>query len=307
MANKRPRPTTANATISDDFKLINSISGKMESRLQRAGIKTYAQLAELMPSEIARQLGNPAGLLERIIRENWAGQARELAELGERKKNEAADSDKSLSDQRYETFAAELSLDSQGQVLSTRLMHVPSGEEACWEGWHEQLLLDFFAQRAGLRLSAKNETKTSSAGKPETITPDLPNFDAAGESVAEIEKKRLQKFVVMAGGERASRLLQHNQPFRVRLWLDETALAKRPFAYSAVIQARNLADENQTSHHQEGYVEFGETALLDVENVLLNPGAYRLRAVVTLHPRGAQVSPDANYNFQVEGGVLQVC
>lgn len=323
MANKRPRTASEPAPTADDFKLINSISGKMENRLQRAGISSYAELAELTPSEIAGKLGNPAGLLERIIRENWSGQARELAEFGSRSKSKKDDSAEQAGDQRYETFAAELLLDDGGQVLNTRLMHVPSGEEARWEGWDERRLLGFFEQRAGLRLSGAAESVEPATvlARAEEIraraiaAKSQPEPTAAGPVAAAVEfddaeKAAGRKLAVLTGeNDQASRLLQHDQPFKVRLWLsDSAALAGRQFAYSATIQARNLASQQQTAHREGGYVEFGEQAVLDVKNVLLaESGAYRLKAIVSLQPGGREASSDAGFSFQVEGGILQVC
>ncbi|MDX2039655.1 MAG: hypothetical protein SF097_00315 [Acidobacteriota bacterium] len=325
MANKRPRTASEPAPAADDFKLINSISGKMESRLQRAGITSYAELAELAPSEIAGKLGNPAGLLERIIRENWSGQARELAEFGNRSDDSADKSAESTSNQHYETFAAELVLNSDRQVLNTRLMHVPSGEEARWEGWDEQRLLSFFAQRSGLQLSGTVESaaepapvsaetvlakaedvhaKTSTAAPQSEPATNLPVAADTSDFVSEPAR-----FVVLTGeNDQVSRLLQDNQPFRVRLWLSDNAdLAKQQFMYSATIQARNLTDNNQTAHRESGYVEFGDQAVLNINNVLLASGAYRLKAIVNLQPSGKEKLTNAGLNFQVEGGMLQVC
>lgn len=323
MANKRPRTASEPTPAADDFKLINSISGKMESRLQRAGISSYAELAELTPSEIAGKLGNPAGLLERIIKENWSGQARELAEFSSRSKSKKDGSAEQVGDQRYETFAAELLLDDGGQVLNTRLMHVPSGEEMRWEGWDEQRLLGFFAERAGLQLlgEAESAEPATSLAKAEEIRARVnaakskPEPKAAKPVAAEVEfddaeKAAGRRLAVLTGEtDQASRLLQHDQPFKVRLWLsDNAALAGRRFAYSATIQARNLTSQQQTAHREGGYVEFGEQAVLDVRNVLLAAsGAYRLKAIISLQPGGRDASPDAGLNFQVEGGILQVC
>lgn len=328
MANKRPRTASEPAPTTDDFKLVNSISGKMENRLQRAGITSYAELAELTPSEIAGKLGNPAGLLERIIRENWSGQARELAELGNRSKKQPEDSAEKDADQRYETFAAELVLDSGNRVLNTRLMHVPSGQEARWEGWDEQRLLSFFAQRSGLRLSGATESVVEPAPLPaesvlakageiraKTVVSQSPSVVGTASPVSNVTKPDRaetippQRFAVLTGEhDQVSRLLHHNQPFKVRLSFgDACELVKKSFTYSATIQALNLTDRNQTAHRERGYVEFGEEAMFDVKNVLLASGAYRLKAIVNLQPIGQEAFPNAGFNFQIEGGMLQVC
>jgi predicted flap endonuclease-1-like 5' DNA nuclease len=64
----------------DDLKLINGIGPGVESRLHGVGIYTFAQLAALSPADIAASVSGLAGLTtERIIKQDWIGQARKLA------------------------------------------------------------------------------------------------------------------------------------------------------------------------------------------------------------------------------------
>jgi hypothetical protein len=64
----------------DDLKLINGIGPGVEKRLNSIGIYTYSQLAALSPADIAASLANLSGLsTERIIKQDWVGQARRLA------------------------------------------------------------------------------------------------------------------------------------------------------------------------------------------------------------------------------------
>src|SRR5258708_5358151 len=63
----------------DDLKLINGIGPAVERRLHGVGIYTYAQLAALSPADIAAAVADLAGLsAERIIKQDWIGQARKL-------------------------------------------------------------------------------------------------------------------------------------------------------------------------------------------------------------------------------------
>ena len=65
---------------SDDLKRINGIGPGVESRLHGVGIYTFAQLATLSPADIAASVSGLASLTtERIIKQNWIGQARTLA------------------------------------------------------------------------------------------------------------------------------------------------------------------------------------------------------------------------------------
>src|SRR5437867_5513742 len=79
MASKRSRSSAAAVPPgADDFKLINSINSSVENRLYKAGILTFAQLAALSPGEIVAQVAGLASA-ERIIKQDWIGQARALA------------------------------------------------------------------------------------------------------------------------------------------------------------------------------------------------------------------------------------
>lgn len=64
----------------DDLKLIHDISPAVERRLHSTGIYTFAQLAALFPADIAASVAGLSGLTaERIIKQDWIGQARKLA------------------------------------------------------------------------------------------------------------------------------------------------------------------------------------------------------------------------------------
>jgi hypothetical protein len=81
MAGKRS-PTTRNAEPPriDDLKVINGIGPAVEKRLNGVGVFTFAQLAALSPADIAAAVAGLSGLsTERIIKQDWIGQARKLA------------------------------------------------------------------------------------------------------------------------------------------------------------------------------------------------------------------------------------
>jgi hypothetical protein len=65
---------------SDDLKLINGIGKAVEDRLHDHSIYTFAQLVAASPADIAAAVAGLAGLsAERIIKQDWIGQARKLA------------------------------------------------------------------------------------------------------------------------------------------------------------------------------------------------------------------------------------
>lgn len=64
----------------DDLKLINGIGPGVEKRLNGVGIFAFAQLAALSPADVAAAVADLTGLsTERIIKQDWIGQARKLA------------------------------------------------------------------------------------------------------------------------------------------------------------------------------------------------------------------------------------
>ncbi len=357
MASKRSRTEADAATpTGDDFKLINSISWKMESRLHRAGITTFAQLGSMPPAEIASKLGNPTGLLERIGRENWIGQALELADLAVKSKRTKTKqpTNPAEGDQRYETFATELMLTGDNQVLHTRLLHVPSGDEELWGGWDDKRLINFLVQRSGLslpgELSAPEPSVESAdikiAGKgvkaprdksdknsdpketgQEPTTEESPNnIEAESEvTAATVESQNempkpdptpasavgeaaAHKLECLAGGsELPTRIMSHDQPFSVRILLDlANAVGDQyPLDYAATVQVRSLTENKpQSVHYAKGKITSENNAGLAIKNITLNPGAYRLGAIVTL--KSGNSAPSSDLNIQVEGGVLQV-
>jgi predicted flap endonuclease-1-like 5' DNA nuclease len=65
---------------SDDLKLINGIGPAVEKRLNGVGIFTFTQLAALSPADVAAAVADLTGLsAERIVKQDWIGQARRLA------------------------------------------------------------------------------------------------------------------------------------------------------------------------------------------------------------------------------------
>ncbi|MGH9798959.1 MAG: hypothetical protein ACRD82_01205, partial [Blastocatellia bacterium] len=160
MSNKHSRQQksssqTRNLSGADDLKLVNGISATLEQRLQRVGVLTYAQLADLTPNDVAKLLGNPDGLKERVVKQDWIGQARQLVESKDRKTpfSDAQGAKAPANDQTYEAFAVELMIGPEREVIHTRVMQVSSGDEEIWGGWQEKRLTDFFVKRADLRLT----------------------------------------------------------------------------------------------------------------------------------------------------------
>ena len=72
---------TAPRGVPDDLTKVQGISPQMQSRLNEIGVFHFWQLAELAPEDIAR-IEDALGVKGRIVRDDWAGQARALNEGG---------------------------------------------------------------------------------------------------------------------------------------------------------------------------------------------------------------------------------
>lgn len=81
MVRKRsPANKVAQPPRIDDLKLINGIGPGVEKRLNGVGVFTYTQLAALSPADVAAAVADLSGLSsERIIKQDWIGQALKLA------------------------------------------------------------------------------------------------------------------------------------------------------------------------------------------------------------------------------------
>ena len=78
---KKKHPSSGGEPLpKDNLQLINGIGPAIIKRLNGVGISTFTQLAALSPADIAAAIADLSGLsAERIIKQNWIGQARELA------------------------------------------------------------------------------------------------------------------------------------------------------------------------------------------------------------------------------------
>lgn len=126
----------------DDLKRIPGIGPVIERHLREAGIYTFAQLAALSPEQIAALLPQlPLLSLERIVRQDWVGRARDLAREAER---DPASGERAAPGLRAVAFTVDLLLDAHGRVVQTRAVHLPDGAKEVWDGWAPDGLVSFF-------------------------------------------------------------------------------------------------------------------------------------------------------------------
>ncbi len=79
VAGRIAEPTSlADVTVADDLKKIAGIGPRIEQELHTRGIRSYGDLASLGKAAL-RKLDDALGLDGRVIRDDWAGQAKALS------------------------------------------------------------------------------------------------------------------------------------------------------------------------------------------------------------------------------------
>lgn len=142
----------------EDLKKVKGIGAKVEARLKAAGITTLGQLARTPVNELAAVLDGLPGKYDahRINREKWVSQATALATVPA-----AGPAEDEPAKRVRHNFTVEVQLAVAGRdVVSSKVAHVQTGDEATWAGWEAQRIVAFIEDRAGLRPSAPaTETK----------------------------------------------------------------------------------------------------------------------------------------------------
>jgi len=137
---------TDRAGPGSDLQTIHGVGPKIEAHLKAAGIITLEQLARTPLNQLVTLLRHvrPRYDAERITREGWLAQAARLA---------AATAEEAPPDTgRYRhNFTAEVHLDvGSDDVISSKVVHVQTGDEEAWPGWDAERLVRFIEDRAGV-------------------------------------------------------------------------------------------------------------------------------------------------------------
>jgi len=142
----------------DNLKRIKGIGEGVETRLNQAGILSFAQLAAASPEQISDILTDMIGMSpQKVGEQDWIGQAKQLS--AEVEADEETNIPASSSDQQhYETFSVKLLVDDDKQVRRTNIVHVQKGEEENWAGWDEQRLIAFVVEHAALTITTSKTT-----------------------------------------------------------------------------------------------------------------------------------------------------
>lgn len=276
----------------DDLKQIRGIGPIMEQRLHRAGILTFAQLANMSTENLAELFSDMPGLsAERIAEKGWGMQARLLMEKAVKIDNPVSE------DQHHYSavFSVDLLLDNQNRVRRTHILHVQSKKEDSWADWDQERLAAFIFKNATIRSTPKSNPIDETQTKPAELAGDL--------NISKVEIQTLS-------GKVTHWDINVNEPFAIRLLLnmDKTSVAPgTPLQYQSQVYVKNLTDGK---HHNvgeaRGMAEANNLFPLTVHCQALPQGSYRLEACVVLSPDLENSNPRSRLMAMTEGRVFRV-
>jgi hypothetical protein len=259
---------------SDDLTRIDGIGRAIAGRLQAGGIRTYTDLAGLLPEEIAELLSGVTGISpQRIAKEDWSGQARQLATRSPRDDEQLTEDG-----QHYESFVVRMLLGKDSEVRSTTIEHVRSGEVERWAGWEPTQLGEFIKAQAG---------------SPPRVTPGLPASeavaDAGGGATATTEPGSVPGPMAIAAGTLDVRpeqqMVRTGEPFTVSLIFDPGQISfptQAGLEYMAVLLGKPLhGGPRRTIGRTRGMLASGRVAI-GLTSAGLPQGVYRLEAAVSV-------------------------
>jgi hypothetical protein len=302
MTSKRSRHSESMTLLgADHLRSINGIGPAVETHLNDAGIRTFAQLAAMSPYEIADVVASIAGLsAKRIMELDWIGQARERAQALSVQNEESSGL---TGGQRQEIFTVHLVLSENNDVHHTRVEHVRSGEKELWAGWQAERLTKFVAEQTSLRLKPVDQALIAATAAELEPMPLAPPGHASNLQLRDLA-------VLVAGTDIRRASFGYGETFDVCLALDlsETAISgARSFDYAAAVFAKKLdGGPRQAMAETTGTIVQADEATLHVPNLALPRGIYRLEATLTLTlaPEATGMRPEVN--AWMEGGLLQI-
>jgi predicted flap endonuclease-1-like 5' DNA nuclease len=142
----RPAAALTESIDQSDLKRVKGIGAKVEARLKGAGITSLARLSRTPVNELAAILDGLHGKFDedRITREEWLSQAAALASAA------TGGVEAKPAKRVRHNFTVEIQLAIAGRdIVSSKIFHVQTGDEATWTGWDGQRIVAFIEDRAG--------------------------------------------------------------------------------------------------------------------------------------------------------------
>jgi hypothetical protein len=300
-----PKPSSTGQS-GDDFQKIARIGRTRAERLRNAGILTYNDLARRSPEEIAAETGISAEL---IARENWTGQARELA---------GPLSEVSVPRQHQSTFHVDFLLESDNRVRRTKVRHHQTDASDTWPGWDEEKLLSFLRDHIPLPAAA---TPAEPPG-PEPAPVQAPDQEPVSVPAAPTSRPTpraperppswslsIDELVSIREGQR-NYIRGPGEPNSVRLTMRISPAGKLShdtFDFSATIAARTFGGRERSSlGTTQGTIRVSDPLSVEVAGAALPVGDYRLVATVDIYPAGHSPGEPPLHSQGISGDLLHV-
>jgi hypothetical protein len=297
MAKEKPQDTENTYTSADDFKVIHGIGPGIESRLHKAGVRSYAQLAALTPTEVVSALGTMIGMtVERVTDQDWIGQARELAPLNTPDK---PDLDPQSGRQHYATFTVELLLDEANIVRRTRVVFFQADNEDAWAGWDEKRLVEFLVQHSAMQI----QTPISKSPQPsvEELAPSTPQISG---------RPRLKPARVTGLTAHQGRILGRDKPFEIILpfdLADVTLPGHSEIEFKLNLNAKALGRGSYIKLGEaQGRFEPSKENEVTLKCPALGEGVYRIRVDLALNPPMLNAASKGMQMSNLDGGLLRI-
>lgn len=274
-----------NETIFDDLTIIKGIGPARQQWLRQSfGVRTYADLALLLPDQIEAMLKADGQIARRSAVEEWVAQAQTLTGTGSARPLLKLPSDEFADWHPFASFVVEIqSREENGRTAATRtaVQHIERDKNATWPGIEREKLCNWIV--AQVDAEAQQFTQAHTLRQPVTapIAPTVLH-------VAMLELSQPPHTTVIYRPERPLPIiLCANQPFTTRLTLTldpplsvRTDVAVRVQSYIHGLQSRlELEETAVTTHH---LAPNQETISQKLGSTTLTAGQYRLQLYATL-------------------------
>lgn len=249
----------------NDLKLINGIGPAVERRLHGVGIYTYSQLAALSPADITSAVAGISGLTsERIIKQDWIGQARKRA-TGSRS-SEAREEVEAPAEPVVPPIVSQVELIAPAAESIETVPPVVAETE--------------------LAASALEVTEPA---PPVVAPPGAKEAHIPPPVVAMTGTPYLHQIeTISADAHISQNFFASGQPFNVHLTLDLSGVRMpddTQFSYRAFIYSKSLEGHpRQVVSETSGIVTSADKVIVSVEGITLSKGTYRLKAMLILNP-----------------------
>lgn len=305
-----PRPNRGSQS-GDDFRKIAGIGRAVAQRLWDAGIRTYEDLAQRTPEEIAAVLARMAGISsERIADQDWIGQARELAR---------PHPEPPLPRQHYAAFHVEFLLESDNSIRRTKVHHHQTDADDAWPGWDQERLLAFLRDRIPLAAATQPANALdlepghiASSGQEPASVPSIPASQPSPAAPSEglpPSFLAIEELTSIRDSQRGY-IRRPDEPSFVRLTLRTNRIDKPipdAFDFSATIAARRLGGHDRLplgSTH--GAIRISEPLSVEVAGPPLPIGLYRLVVTVAIYPADHSPEEPPIHTQGASGDLMQV-